>query len=474
MVAPLEFPCPYGKYELLERIGDGGMAEVFRARLPGVGGFEKIVVIKRILPHLSRKKKFVEMFVREASLAAALNHKNVVHVFELGQLDDGELYIAMEYVRGTDLRRILTTSTKRSLRIPPWFSVFIMAEVLEGLAYAHHLPDEEIGERTILHRDVTPSNIFISWLGEVKLGDFGLARDDSMRSLTRPGQRKGKLSYMPPEQIHAEVLDERADVFAAGVVLWECLTQRRLFGGRTEMEVAHMISDPNRPPPSRYLRDVPDELDRIVLWALAPERANRVPNARTFQSHLLDLLPKLHSGFRPDDIRQMVERLTGDRPPLPSLTANEHSAIVNPGVRFEEITSPGSGPLPSTRSRSGSKGDAGIAVRQTPKTGPNPTLGRAPMPLPNTGDDFWVRNPSSDLPAPPHAPPPARRPISSAFVPPLHHGLYGDTPRATSSSAGPWQNLSVDLVLDGERTPSPSSDDLEEIEILEPIEVDAD
>jgi serine/threonine-protein kinase len=339
-VEPTEFPCPYGKYELLERIGDGGMAEVFRARLPGVGGFEKIVVIKRILPHLSRKKKFLEMFVREASLAAALNHKNVVQVFELGQLDDGELYIAMEYVRGTDLRRILTTSTKRSLRIPPWFSVLVMTEVLEGLAYAHHLP-EESGERTILHRDVTPSNIFVSWLGEVKLGDFGLARDDTMRSLTRPGQRKGKLSYMPPEQINAEVLDERADVFAAAVVLWECLTQRRLFGGRTELEVANMIIDPNRPPPSRYLKDVPDELDRVVLWALAPKREDRIPDARTFQSHLLDLLPRLHFGIRPDDIRQMVERLTGDRPATSPLDENEHNpSVAGPGVRFDEITSP--------------------------------------------------------------------------------------------------------------------------------------
>lgn len=440
---PTEFPCPYGKYELLERIGDGGMAEVFRARLPGLAGFEKIVVIKRILPHLARKRKFVDMFVREATLAARLAHKNVVQVFELGQLEDGELYIAMEYVNGTDLRHILTTSTKRSLRIPPWFSVYVMAEALDGLAYAHHLPDEDGNERTILHRDVTPSNIFVSRLGEVKLGDFGLARDDSLRSLTRPGQRKGKLSYMSPEQIHASELDERADVFSAGVVLWECLTQRRLFGGRTELEVAGMINDPNRPPPSRYLKDVPEQLDQVVLSALAPDREHRIPNARTFQSLLLDALPQLHAGIRPDDVRAMVERLTGDRTTEPaSLAASERSAIAYSGIRFEDVTATGSGPVPRSRLRPETKGEVGIGVRPTPNSGPHPPPS-SPLSLP-TSDDFWVRRGSPD--GPPRTPP----------APPSH-----------------WRNLSVDLVLE-ERTPSKDGDSTPEddIPILPPVEAD--
>lgn len=444
MVEPTEFPCPYGKYELLERIGDGGMAEVFRARLPGLAGFEKIVVIKRILPHLSRKRKFVDMFVREATLAARLAHKNVVQVFELGQLEDGELYIAMEYVKGTDLRHILTTSTKRSLRIPPWFSVYVMAEVLDGLAYAHHLPDEEGGERTILHRDVTPSNIFVSWLGEVKLGDFGLARDDSLRSLTRPGQRKGKLSYMSPEQIHASDLDERADVFSAGVVLWECLTQRRLFGGRTELEVASMINDPKRPPPSRYLKDIPAQLDRLVLTALAPDREQRIPSARTFQSLLLDVLPQLHTGIRPEDVRAMVERLTGDRSSEPASLSETERSTAHTGIRFEDVTATGSGPMPASRQRPFTKGEVGIGVRPTPKTGSHSPLGNAPMPLPPS-DDFWVRKGGPD------APPPRMPPASSSR----------------------WQNLSVDLVLE-EKTPStsPQADEGDGIPILDPIEAD--
>jgi serine/threonine-protein kinase len=448
------FPTPYGKYELLERIGDGGMAEVFRARLPGLAGFEKIVVIKRILPHLSRKKRFVDMFVREATLAAQLTHKNVVQVFELGQLENGELYMAMEYVKGTDLRRILTTSTRRSLRIPPWFSAFVMSEVLDALSHAHHLVDDQGAERTILHRDVTPSNVFISWLGEVKLGDFGLARDDSLRSLTRPGQRKGKLSYMSPEQVNAADLDERADVFAAGVVLWECLTQRRLFGGKTELEVANMILDPNRPPPSRYLKDIPDELDRIVLSSLEPDREKRMPSARVFQSRLLDVLPKLNASIRTDDIRHMVDKLMGEKQP-PSLEENERSTIANPAIRFEELSVSGSGPLPSTRSRGGSKSETGIAVRATPKTGPTAALARAPLPLPNTGDDFWVRAGGE---VPPRLPPAA----------PLHHGLYHEvTPQPTPS---PFQNLSEDLVLD-----SPlREEELDEIEILEPVEAESD
>ena len=413
---------------------------MFRARLPGLAGFEKIVVIKRILPHLARKRRFVDMFVREATLAAQLTHKNIVQVFELGQLDHGELYIAMEYVKGTDLRRILTTSTKRSLRIPPWFSVYVMIEVLDGLAYAHHLPNEDGGERTILHRDVTPSNVFVSWLGEVKLGDFGLARDDSRTSLTRPGQRKGKLSYMPPEQIHAEPLDERADVFAAGVVLWECLTQRRLFGGRTEMEVANMISDPNRPRPSRYLKDVPDDLDEIVLEALAPDRRDRIPSARVFMNRLLDILPQLHSDIRSGDVRAMVEKLTGDRGVVRPLQASEQSKLDSGGVLFEDITASGTEPeaMPNIRKRSISKGEVGIGVRPTPKTGPQVPISGTPQPL-ETPDNFWAQS---------------------------------ENPASEEESHKPFMNLSVDLVLEAEDSSANSSDGLDEIQILDPVEAD--
>jgi serine/threonine protein kinase len=304
------FPRSFGKYELLERVGDGGMAEVFRARLPGVAGFEKIVVIKKILPHLAKKKRFVDMFVAEAKLAAEVQHKNVVQVFELGQIQEsGEFYMAMEYVQGTDLRHVLGFTTKRNLRLPPWFSVYSVSEILEGLHFAHMLTDQSGRPRNIVHRDVTPSNIFISSKGEIKLGDFGVARDDARDSKTKTGQLKGKIGYMSPEQVRSLAVDGRTDVFALGIVLWECLAQRRLFKGRSDFEAMSLICTAPREPPSRYAPDVPPALDQIVLQALEPNLEHRIQTAREMQARLLTVLPMLKQTARPSDVEELIRAL---------------------------------------------------------------------------------------------------------------------------------------------------------------------
>lgn len=310
------FPRPYGKYELLERIGDGGMAEVFRARLAGAGGFEKIVVVKRILPHLASRPQVVQMFVTEARLAAQVQHKNVVQVFELSELpESGEYFMVMEYIRGRDLRQLIRSAVKRKLRIPPWFSVHLMSEVLDGLAHVHELTDAGGNPRNILHRDVTPSNIFVSYLGEIKLGDFGIAKENEQTSLTRTGQLKGKVAYMSPEQLLGEMTDQRADVFAAGIVLWECLAQRRLFGGRPDIGAMKLICDGERVPPSHFIPDIPEALDRCVLRALEIERDSRTASARDFQSELLDALHQMRRSPRPAEVRETIETLNGKRKP---------------------------------------------------------------------------------------------------------------------------------------------------------------
>ncbi|MCK6550620.1 serine/threonine protein kinase, partial [Myxococcota bacterium] len=308
------FPRPYGKYELLARIGQGGMAEVFRARLPGVAGFEKIVVIKRLLPHLTKNAVITEMFVNEAKLAAAVHHRNIVQVFELGELD-GEYYMAMEHVAGTDLRQLLRAAAVNSLRVPPWFGVQVVAEVLDGLAFAHALVDEHGRMRNVVHRDVTPANIFISYMGDVKLGDFGVAKDESRSSQTRAGQMKGKVPYMSPEQIYGRELDHRTDVFAAGVVLWECLTQRRLFGGRPDIESMNLICYGDRKPPSAFASDVPEALDRIVMRALAADVEQRTSSARELHAELLDVLPLLRPRVHQNDVKNIVEVVLGNRDP---------------------------------------------------------------------------------------------------------------------------------------------------------------
>jgi serine/threonine-protein kinase len=306
-----------GKYELVERLGEGGMAEVFRAKLPGAAGFEKTVVIKRIRPELAKKRDMVGMFVAEAKLAAQIIHQNIVQVFGLEE-HEGELLMVLEYIDGTDLRRILATANKNRLRIPPWFAVRVMTEVLAGLGHAHELKDEQGRPRNVVHRDVSPSNIFVSKAGEVKLGDFGVAKDHSKRDTTVTGTIKGKLAYMSPEQLYHRALDQRSDVFAAGVVLWEVLAQRRLFGGkRPEIETMNLICSGERKPPSHMFGDVPPELDACVLRALRPHPSQRFLTARDFQNRLLEILQDLKPRIFPDDVRAIVQdvlRVTHGQP----------------------------------------------------------------------------------------------------------------------------------------------------------------
>lgn len=306
----------HGKYELLERIGEGGMAEVFRARLPGAAGFEKIVVVKRMLPALAHKKQFVDMFIAEATLAAQVQHRNVVQVFELGRNGAGDLFMAMELVEGTDLRRLLAGAVRRGLRVPPWFLVHVMCEVLEGLAYAHDLTDAKGVSRNVVHRDVSPSNIFLSHRGETKLGDFGVAHDEGRAWHTRAGQLRGKVAYMAPEQLRALPVDRRTDLFTVAVVLWEGLAQRRLFGGGAEIDVMQRVLHSSRPRVSEHVDDVPAELDEVLQRALALDPADRFPTARAMQDELLALLPTLGvRRVRSESVCAVLDAVAGRTPP---------------------------------------------------------------------------------------------------------------------------------------------------------------
>lgn len=338
--APNSGPLPraYGKYELLERIGAGGMAEVYRARLPGVAGFEKIVVIKRILPHLAQQTSIAEMFIEEAKIAARVQHRNIVQVFELGALQDGELFIAMEYVAGTDLSVLLRHSVKRKLRIPIWFSVHVISEVLAGLATAHEMHDEQGRPLNVVHRDVTPSNLFISYVGDIKLGDFGVAQSALRVQQTRVGELKGKVAYMAPEQLYGRPIDARADVFAAGVVLWECLTQRRLFGGRPEIETMNAICSSERIPPSRYDAQIPPELDQIVLQAISADRESRVQSAGELLEMLATIQPRFATRVLQADVRNVVEVLTGQvSPDSPGALATPSREALKPRLRTSSV-----------------------------------------------------------------------------------------------------------------------------------------
>ncbi|MBX2812463.1 MAG: serine/threonine protein kinase [Myxococcales bacterium] len=299
-------PQNYGKYELLERIGVGGMAEVYRARLPGVGGFAKEIVIKRLRPKHARDNALVQLFIEEAKLAAHVTHKNVVQVYELGHLDSGELFIAMEYVRGTDLRRLTDLAARAALRVPVWLALHIILELLEALGYAHDCTDDNGRPRNLVHCDVTPENIFISRSGDIKLGDFGVASDDTRVNVPLSDQPKGKLPYMSPEQVLEQPIDNRTDIFSTAVVLWETITGRRLFPGRTPSEVMAQICASPRPPPSKYAAGIQEALDQVILRALTPDINERFQSAHEFSGALKEHLAHLRPRLTTEDVRRAL------------------------------------------------------------------------------------------------------------------------------------------------------------------------
>jgi serine/threonine protein kinase len=270
-------PTLFGKYFLLERINAGGMAEVFRAKAFGVEGFERLVAVKRILPHISEDEEFIRMFIEEAKLAVQLTHANIAQIFDLGVVD-GAYFIALEHVHGRDLRGIFDRGHAIGETMPIAQACFIAMKVCEGLDYAHNKRDNG-RELQLVHRDVSPQNILVSFEGEVKLIDFGVAKAASSGSATQAGILKGKFGYMSPEQVRGLAVDRRSDVFSCGIVLYELLTGERLFVGESDFSTLEKVRNVEILPPSTYNRRIPDELERIVLKALAKDVEDRYQNA---------------------------------------------------------------------------------------------------------------------------------------------------------------------------------------------------
>jgi serine/threonine protein kinase len=267
-------PVKFGKYLLLERIAVGGMAEVFAAKAFGVEGFERLLAIKKILPTMGEDPEFISMFVDEARIAVQLSHANIVHVLELGKHDDS-LYIAMEYISGRDLRQLLDRYRKRGLPMPVPQACTIVARVCEALDHAHRKRDAAGKPLGIVHRDVSPQNVLVSFEGGVKLIDFGIAKAETRMQRTQTGILKGKFSYMSPEQVRGQPIDHRSDVFAAGVLLWELLCGRKLFTGEGDFAVLEKVRRAEVPPPRSVNPSLPEGLEQVVLKALAAEPSDR-------------------------------------------------------------------------------------------------------------------------------------------------------------------------------------------------------
>jgi serine/threonine protein kinase len=299
----------FGKYELLDRIAAGGMAEIFRARYEPAPGVSKQVVIKRILPHYAENKAFIGMFTNEAKIVMGLSHGNIAQVFDFGAID-GDYFLAMELVDGHPLSKVVKRARAFGMPVlPPEFSAFITSEMLKGLHYAHARLDDQGRPLKIVHRDVSPQNVLISYEGQVKLVDFGIAKArNAGPEETAANAVKGKYAYFSPEQAKAKELDARTDVFAAGIVLYELLTGQLPFQGRL-MDVLARIVRGQFQKPRELNPKIPPDLERIVLKAMALEKSERYQSAEQFQQDLNRFLSNHHPEFTAGTVTMLLQLL---------------------------------------------------------------------------------------------------------------------------------------------------------------------
>lgn len=333
-------PLMLGPYELIQRIATGGMAEVYLARRAGPHGFQKVVAVKRILPQLAQDPDFLAMFIDEARVCARLAHPNIVQVFDFGE-QDGELYMAMEYVDGTTAARLVRAAASRGEDVPLEAALYVALSVLRGLDYAHNARDDDGRPLDLVHRDVSPGNVLIDRSGAVKLTDFGIARAAEIERRTDAGQLKGKLGYMSPEQVVGRELDARSDLFTVGIVLAELVMLRPLFSGPSEIDVLMRIRDADLGALDRAASRVPDDVRAVLYRALARDKALRYPTAAAFGEAIEEILRRRRMQVGPAKLAAWIERLglvqAGDDAERQSETSVRQTANLGPtageGVR---------------------------------------------------------------------------------------------------------------------------------------------
>ncbi|WP_224245911.1 serine/threonine protein kinase [Hyalangium gracile] len=335
-------PQPFGKYQLLKKLATGGMAEVWLARQSGIEGFAKSVVVKRILPHLAEDREFVEMFRNEALIAANFNHPNIAQVYEFGEAN-GTYYIAMEYIHGEDLGRVMRKAWSAGQWIARPLAIRIVASACEGLFYAHTRTDGNGKPLKVVHRDISPQNILISFDGSVKLVDFGIAKAADQVGLTKSGAIKGKFAYMAPEQAAGKPLDHRADIFAIGLVLYELLTGVRPLKRDSELATLQAALECAIQTPSE-VADVPSELDPVVMSALAKAADDRYRDARQFQIALEETLVAQRWVASSVQISELMETLFADR-----LAEEKKTGNLQPNTDAEAHSGNSSPPAPEER-----------------------------------------------------------------------------------------------------------------------------
>ncbi len=306
------------KYTILTKLDSGGMAEVWKGKTTTIGGLEKMVAIKRVLPELSQKDDFMKMFLDEARLSLHLSHANIVHTFDIGGgvsdgAHDGALFIVMEWVDGINLKGIIENLKEKNIKIPLKQAVFIASEICKGLNHAHLRTTPEGKPLGIVHRDISPPNILISREGEIKIVDFGLAKASSHNISTAKGMVKGKFGYLSPEAAMGEDVDERADIFAVGIILWEMLAGKRLFDFANNRETLLAVRAAQVPPITSFNKDVDPALARILEKSLSRSKHDRYANAKALALDLIQYLFDRKLSVSNFDIAQLAEMAIYDR-----------------------------------------------------------------------------------------------------------------------------------------------------------------
>jgi serine/threonine protein kinase len=414
------------RYRIIERIAAGGMAEVFKGVAESIQGFRKNVAIKRVLPALTKNKKFVAMFLDEARLSLHLQHANIVQVFDIGHTDE-TYFIVMEYVDGIDLKRLVEWRRRIGRLLTIGQTVYIIMEVAKGLAYAHEAAHPETGRPLgIVHRDVSPPNVLLSRNGEIKVTDFGLAKAAVQVETTDPGVVKGKMSYLSPEAARGEEVDRRADIFAVGILLYEMLTGKRLFYGETDYQTVELVRAARVPPIGAQNPEVEPELEEIVRKSLARRADDRFQSAADLQDALAHYIFSRGLKMIQRDIADMVRACFDDgiagtgpaRKPKPNIidTLLQDEIQSFTSVEFDEKADTQAGPSPFAVQGMPSQLDHDFIDPRgwADDTDMHRRTGQGPVRRP-TGDVRMLPDRLSQPPAPPPAssPPPVRQPSAS-------------------------------------------------------------
>jgi serine/threonine protein kinase len=372
-------PIPFGKYFLLERVNVGGMAEVFKGKAFGVEGFERLVAVKRILPAIAEDTDFITMFVDEAKIAVQLTHANIAQIFDLGKVDDS-YFIAMEYIHGKDLRAVFDRMRKRGETIPIPMCCYVVMKACEGLDYAHNKRDPSGRDLTLVHRDVSPQNVLISYDGEVKIIDFGIAKATGKVGTTQAGMLKGKFGYMSPEQVQGVPIDRRADIFAIGIVLYELLTGERLFIGESDFATLEKIKAADVIPPSTYNPRIPEELERVVMKALTKSATDRYQTAMDLHDDLQSFMYTSGNFFARKDLSLVMRELFAEEIQREKARDEEYQKIEAPPPSNDDIATPA---IDLVRALKPSWRGGYDSFQHTPPTPPPRSSVAPPTPLPS-------------------------------------------------------------------------------------------